>query len=269
MPWVGAELEASGAGPGAKSGIIFVPPLVAPGPGLTRPSVPSSSSWQAPEGLWGALGERQGDPSPRCCWLTQLHTLLAAGRGCVEALSRPWAETGGEARHPASWARNSRPHRAGSSSILVTDPRSRTSGDPLPCSPQGGPSAGPRQTCLVGQRLGPPPSLGKEAPWDHSPCSARGTRDIREVEAPSCHLLTFWPPRHLLCLVFNPRRKPRHSQETQRLRYSTLLTCQFNYYWDFPGGSVVKNLPAKRETRVRSLGQEDPLEKGMATQNPL
>ena len=30
----------------------------------------------------------------------------------------------------------------------------------------------------------------------------------------------------------------------------------------FPGGSVVKNLPAKQETWVQSLGQEDPLEKG-------
>ena len=33
----------------------------------------------------------------------------------------------------------------------------------------------------------------------------------------------------------------------------------------FPGGSVVKKLPAMQETRARSLGQEDPLEKGMAT----
>ena len=35
---------------------------------------------------------------------------------------------------------------------------------------------------------------------------------------------------------------------------------------DFPGGSVVfkKNPPAKQETRVQSLGQEDPLEKEMA-----
>ena len=35
----------------------------------------------------------------------------------------------------------------------------------------------------------------------------------------------------------------------------------------FPGGSVVKSLPANTrdsETRVRSWGQEDPLEKGMA-----
>ena len=28
---------------------------------------------------------------------------------------------------------------------------------------------------------------------------------------------------------------------------------------------MVKNLPAMQETRVQSLGQEDPLEKGMAT----
>ena len=34
--------------------------------------------------------------------------------------------------------------------------------------------------------------------------------------------------------------------------------------WDFPGGSVVKNLPAKQETQVPSLGHEDPLEKEMA-----
>ena len=34
---------------------------------------------------------------------------------------------------------------------------------------------------------------------------------------------------------------------------------------DFPGGLVVKNSPAKQETQVWSWGQEDPLEKGMAT----
>ena len=33
----------------------------------------------------------------------------------------------------------------------------------------------------------------------------------------------------------------------------------------FPGGSVVKNLPAMQETWVWSLGPEDRLEKGMAT----
>ena len=33
----------------------------------------------------------------------------------------------------------------------------------------------------------------------------------------------------------------------------------------FPCGSVVKNLPAKQKTWVQFLGQEDPLEEGMAT----
>ena len=37
----------------------------------------------------------------------------------------------------------------------------------------------------------------------------------------------------------------------------------------FPGGSAVKNLPAMQETRVRSLSQEDPLEKGMATHSSI
>ena len=37
---------------------------------------------------------------------------------------------------------------------------------------------------------------------------------------------------------------------------------------NFPGGSVVKNLPAMeetQETQVQSLGREDPLEEDMAT----
>ena len=35
--------------------------------------------------------------------------------------------------------------------------------------------------------------------------------------------------------------------------------------WDFPIAQMVKNLPAMQETWLRSLGQEDPLEKEMAT----
>ena len=34
---------------------------------------------------------------------------------------------------------------------------------------------------------------------------------------------------------------------------------------DFPDGLVIKNPLAMQETRVRSLGREDPLEKEMAT----
>ena len=37
----------------------------------------------------------------------------------------------------------------------------------------------------------------------------------------------------------------------------------------FPGGSVVKNMPAMQETRVQSLDQEDPLEKKMATHSSI
>ena len=32
---------------------------------------------------------------------------------------------------------------------------------------------------------------------------------------------------------------------------------------------MIKSLPAVQETRVRSLGQEDPLEKGMATHSNI
>ena len=37
----------------------------------------------------------------------------------------------------------------------------------------------------------------------------------------------------------------------------------------FPGGSVVKNLPASVGDTVLSLGQEDPLENGMATHSNI
>ena len=36
-----------------------------------------------------------------------------------------------------------------------------------------------------------------------------------------------------------------------------------------PVAQTVKNLPAVLETRVRSLGQEEPLEKGMATNSSI
>ena len=38
---------------------------------------------------------------------------------------------------------------------------------------------------------------------------------------------------------------------------------------DFPGGSVVKNLPAVQETWFQSLGQEDLLEKEMAAHSSI
>ena len=43
--------------------------------------------------------------------------------------------------------------------------------------------------------------------------------------------------------------------------YYYLLTWVFYIFDSFPGGSVVKSLPAMQETRVQSLGLDDPLEK--------
>ena len=43
-------------------------------------------------------------------------------------------------------------------------------------------------------------------------------------------------------------------------------------FWGFPSGSAVKKLPAMQEpqeVRVWSLGQEDPLEEGMATHSSV
>ena len=40
-------------------------------------------------------------------------------------------------------------------------------------------------------------------------------------------------------------------------------------YGVFSSGAVVKNPPAMQETRVQSLGQEDPLEKDMATHSRI
>ena len=53
--------------------------------------------------------------------------------------------------------------------------------------------------------------------------------------------------------------------------YSTVFFISWNNR-DFSGGSVaqtVKSLPAVQETRVRSLGGEDPLEEGMATHSSI
>ena len=41
------------------------------------------------------------------------------------------------------------------------------------------------------------------------------------------------------------------------------------YSWAFLVTQLVKNLPAMRETWIRSLGWEDPLEKGKATQSSI
>ena len=51
-------------------------------------------------------------------------------------------------------------------------------------------------------------------------------------------------------------------------KYSKAQRSQIPSFTD-PGGSVVKNPPAKQEMKVWSLGQEDPLEKEMATHSRI
>ena len=50
------------------------------------------------------------------------------------------------------------------------------------------------------------------------------------------------------------------SWEPRNLKF---LTFELQKLWGFPGGSVVKILPAMQETLVWSQGQKDPLEKDM------
>ena len=40
-------------------------------------------------------------------------------------------------------------------------------------------------------------------------------------------------------------------------------------HWGFPGGSGRQSPPAEQETPVRSLGREDPLEKGMSAHSNI
>ena len=58
------------------------------------------------------------------------------------------------------------------------------------------------------------------------------------------------------------------SPVTRALGTSVILILVFDPIPE-PGAQMVKNLPAVQETRVQSLGQEDPLEKEMATHSSI
>ena len=47
------------------------------------------------------------------------------------------------------------------------------------------------------------------------------------------------------------------------------IHCFYSCLQSFPDDSVVKNLPAKQDIQVRSLGCKDPLEKEMATHSSI
>ena len=53
------------------------------------------------------------------------------------------------------------------------------------------------------------------------------------------------------------------------IRLYTSLGLWFNTWWASLMVQTIKNLPAMQETQVRSLGQEDPLERGMTTYSSI
>ena len=47
------------------------------------------------------------------------------------------------------------------------------------------------------------------------------------------------------------------------------ISVVYNWVSGFPGGSVVKNLPAMQEMKFQSLDQKDPLEEEMETHSKI
>ena len=65
------------------------------------------------------------------------------------------------------------------------------------------------------------------------------------------------------CNAANPNLIPGLGRSTER------IGCPLQYSWASPVPQMVKNLPAKQKIWVRSLGWEDPLEKGKATHSSI
>ena len=94
---------------------------------------------------------------------------------------------------------------------------------------------------------------------------------MNEVTQDRCY--AFMNPQHLLqmpgILVKKPDPYPRGAYTLREGKYNLKLKYTVWYDRAFPGASVVKNLPAKQENWVRSPGQEDSLEEGMATHSNI
>ena len=70
------------------------------------------------------------------------------------------------------------------------------------------------------------------------------------------------------CQVRSSQNEPEYSQDIVVLSYCAIYSYHC-YCWASLVIQLVKNLPAKWETWVRSLGWEDPLEKGKATHSNI
>ena len=77
--------------------------------------------------------------------------------------------------------------------------------------------------------------------------------------------LNLWPGAETLLQAITWPRPPKFT--TTRL--ASVCSCiNMHAKYHFPG-DLVKTMPAMQETWVQSLGQEDPLEKGMATHSTI
>ena len=74
------------------------------------------------------------------------------------------------------------------------------------------------------------------------------------------------PPHLLLCRNFDSNLEELAPKATVTNRDLSYCLCVL---WASLVAQLVKNLPAMRETWVRSLGWEDPLEKGTATHSSI
>ena len=73
-----------------------------------------------------------------------------------------------------------------------------------------------------------------------------------------------WTQYRFYCL--SPFRiKTLNKLGTEEIYLSNIQAVYDRSTLGFPCGSDTKSLPAMQDTQVQSLGQEDPLEKGMAT----
>ena len=121
-----------------------------------------------------------------------------------------------------------------------------------PCQPPLPSLRGPCSPCWE-----PPSSQRRCPPLPSSFRSAKGCRGPRGGEALRPH-----PAPHSLLPCPAPQPRPRVSKECMR-------GCPFSAsgegWWAFLVAQLAKEPPAVRETWVRSLGWEDPLEEGTAT----
>ena len=108
-----------------------------------------------------------------------------------------------------------------------------------------------------------------------------GQEDPLEKEGATHSSILAWEiPGRLQPIELQRVRHDLGTKQQQQLKYSIIYICVcvcvyvyiYTYmyicvciyiYMGFPGSSVVKNLSAMKETRVWSLGQEDPLEEGI------